>query len=469
VSRDAALLAIIAAVCLALNFATITRSPTIAEDEVAFTEPALNLSHGHGFMFPGWNEGRFWTGNAPLYPLLLSLWLRVVPFSIAGVRSLNILLALGAMLLIVAAVVRGGIVRSPPLLFAALLCGYSISFSYRGGRYDALCMLLFGLIAFASTVQSRASRHALIAVAAFCMPAAGLLLPACAGVVSVILLVAFRRSVLFDLIVFWIAMLAGIGALLLLYAHFEVLGDFLTLIGRHSLVHGASVERTSFNTLAGKWSQVPYALLVDKINLLMAIAVAWFAFRRRTRLRLAWVAVAIAILLPLAIGFLYMYRIYYGWMIAIPLLIALASLREESIGLDRKAATAILWLSILVGLPARATLSAVEWRSRSYAPVEALAARNVRAEDRVYADFSAYYAVRPRSARLWLPLQRFPPYVFHPPQEATLLILGPESKDDVHAFTGNWREVDRYTAEPSPLRRSFGAAPYDLRVYRRAG
>jgi len=458
----------IAAVCLALNFGTITRSPTIAEDEVAFTEPALNLSQGHGFTFPGWNEGRFWTGNAPLYPLLLSLWLRIAPFSIAGVRSLNVLLALGAMLLIVAAVARRGIVRSPPLLFAALLCGYSISFSYRGGRYDALCMLLLGLITFATTVKSQAWRYTLIAVAAFCMPAAGFLLPACAGVVSVVLFIAFRRSVLLDLIVFWIAMLAGIGALLLLYAQFGVLGDFLTTIGRHSLVHGASVEKTSFNTLAGKWSQVPYALLVDKVNLLMALAVAWFAFRRRTGLRLAWVAVAIAILLPLAIGLLYMYRIYYGWMIAIPLLIALASLREESSGFDRKAATALLWLSILVGLPARATLSAIEWHSRSYAPVEELASRNVRPDDRVYADFSAYYAVRPRAARLWLPLQRFPPYVFHPPREATLLFLGPESKDDVRAFTGSWREVDHYTAEGSPLRRSFGAAPYDLRVYRRS-
>jgi hypothetical protein len=456
VSRNAAILVVIALASLAVNFATLTRSPTIAEDEVAFTEPALNLATGHGFSFPGWNDGRLWTGNAPLYPLLLSGWLRIVPFSIAGVRSLNVLIALAAFLLVIAAAMRSGIVTEPALLFAALLCSYSISFSYRSGRYDALCMLLFAIALLGATFTGW-RRYALLAVGAFFMPGAGLLLPACAAVASLILLIAYRRTVIRDLFVFWIAMLTGVAALLLLYAHNGILQDFLTLIGRHSVVHGANVETTSFNSLAHKWRRLPFALWSDKVNLLLIVVVA--AVGRRRRPRLVWTVVAIAVVLPLAVELLYMYRIYYGWMTAIPLLIVLASFRGS------RCATIALVVVIAAGLPARILLTAVEWRSRNYAPVEALAARNIRPADSVYADFAAYYAVRSRTRNLWLPLQRFPPYVFHPPA-ATLLIIGGESAEDVKYFAGEWVEVDRYTAVPA-FRRSFGAAPYDLHVYRR--
>lgn len=456
-SRNAAILIVIALASLALNFATLTRSPTIAEDEVAFTEPALNLATGHGFSFPGWNDGRFWTGNAPLYPLLLSCWLRVVPFSIAGVRSLNVLIALAAFLLVIAAAMRSGIVPAPGLLFAAILCSYSISFSYRSGRYDALCMLLFAVVLLGAT-SSGWRRYALFALGAFFMPAAGLLLPACAGVASLVLLIGYQRPIIRDLIIFWIAMLAGVASLLLLYAHNGVLGDFLTLIGRHSVVHGANVESTSFNSLAHKWRRLPLALWSDKINLLLIGVVTVLGWRRRWRLLRT--VVVIAIVLPLAIELLYMYRVYYGWMTAIPLLIVLGSFR------DSRLATVVLLIVIAVGLPARTLLTAIEWRSRSYGPVEALAARNIRSSDSVYTDFAAYYAVRSRTRRLWLPLQRFPPYVFHPPTAATLLIIGGESAGDVRYFAGEWVEVDRYAAVPS-FRRSFGAAPYDLHVYRR--
>lgn len=453
-SKNAAILTFIALASLAVNFATLTRSPTIAEDEVAFTEPALNLATGHGFTFPGWNDGRFWTGNAPLYPLLLSGWLRIVPFTIAGVRALNVLLALAAFLIAIAAAMRHGLVQKPALLFTALLCAYSISFSYRGGRYDALCMLLFAFVLLATTFSDW-RRYALLAVGAFFMPAAGLLLPACAAIGSFVLLVFYRHSVVRDLVVFWVAMLAGVAALLVLYAHYGVLADFFTLIGRHSVVHAANVELTSFNSLAHKWRRLPAALWTDKINLFLIVFGIVLGIRKRSRL--LWCSLAIAIVLPLGIELLYTYRIYYGWMIAIPMLIAVASFRES---------TLVLLLVIVTGLPARALLTAAEWGSRSYAPIEALAARNVRPADNVYADFSAYYAVRSRTPNLSLPLQRFPPYVFHPPANATLLIIGGESAEDVKYFGGTWFEVDRYKAVPA-FHRSFGAAPYDLHVYRR--
>jgi len=457
VPRNTAILIAIAIVSLALNFATLTRSPTIAEDEVAFTEPALNLATGHGFTFPDWNDGRFWTGNAPLYPLLLSAWLHVAPFSIAGVRSLNVLLAIAALLIVVIAAMRHGVLQRPALLFAALLCTYSISFSYRSGRYDALCMLLFAMVLIATTFHGW-RRYLFLALGAFFMPAAGLLLPACAGVVSLVVLIAYRRPVVRDLMVFWTAMVAGGAALLVLYAHNGVLHDFLTLIGRHSVLHGASVETTSFNDVAQKWRRLPLALWSDKVNLMLTVLVAYLGWRSRSRL--LWTTIAIAVFLPLAIEFLYTYRIYYGWMIAIPLLVLLASIPESRL------AVAGLLIVIVTGLPARAFITALEWRSRSYAPVESLVGRNLRPDDRVYADFSAYYAVRERTPRLWLPLQRFPPYVFHPPADATLLIIGGESADDVRYFPGSWIEVDHYKAVAA-LRRSFGAALYDLHVYRR--
>lgn len=88
---------------LVLNVVTSEHSPTVGMDGTIFTGPAINLVRGHGFTADGWNGGRFRTGNAPHYSLILILWLRVAPFGPAGIRPLNYLLAVSAGILIATA------------------------------------------------------------------------------------------------------------------------------------------------------------------------------------------------------------------------------------------------------------------------------------------------------------------------------------------------------------------------------
>ena len=474
--REIAVCTLIAVLFLVLNLLTASRSPTVAMDEVTFTEPAWNLANGHGFVIAGWNgqEHHFWTGNAPLYSLLLSLWLRVVPFTPAGVRSLNYLLTLLAALLICAAATRWKLIAGSAariLLFTALLCTYSIAFSYRGGRYDCTCILLLAII-FAAAAFSRF----VVFLAAALIPLAGFQLPAYIALVSVLLLIAFRRHVVPLLVTIWSGIVVGIVGLYALFTSQGVWPEFLTTIGRHSIVHVANVEATSLNHLAGKWARLPHALLVDPLNLLLTIAVALLLWRSSAvlprRVKIAgWLAVAIGVLLPPMMELLYMYRIYYGWTVVIPLLLALAAIHDVAF---RRTTLALLLLAIVVGLPLRLLLTACEWRARDYRPVEQLVARNVGAADRVYTDFPAYYPVKRRAAAIALPLHVFPPYerMITPAQAAatSVIILSPDRMEDLSSFPGPWHEVDALVTRsdcPLRLQKSFGARLYDLHVFRR--
>src|SRR4051794_35159094 len=267
--------AVLVALYLALNLITADRSPTVAKDEAIFTEPALNLIHGRGFTVAGWNGQRdhFWTGNAPLYSLALSPWLAIMPFSPRGVRSFNYVLALGTAMLILGATIRTGIFltrSSRLLLFAALLCTYSISFSYRSGRYDCIGMLLFAIAYFGATLRSDRMRVGVVAIAGFLMPWAGFQLPVLGLTLSLIAILIVRRGIGDVLLSFWAAAFAGVCALVLLYSRFGVLDEFITTITRHSIVPGALAEPTLYNSVQQKWGRLPSVLVVDPLSLLLA-------------------------------------------------------------------------------------------------------------------------------------------------------------------------------------------------------
>ena len=454
--REIAAVLAVAAVYLAVNLFTAERSPTVSMDEVWFAEPAINCIEGRGFTTAAWDtqdRTEFWAGNAPLYSMVLSVWLRAAPFSPRGVRSLNYVLTLLAAVAVWIAVWRFALIQSPSrraLLVTAILCSYSISFSSRSGRYDCTAMLLFALVFLGAALR----KPLLVALAAFFVIPAGFQLSVYSVVLAAAVLFFVGRESLRYVLWFFAGMAAGLASLIALYAANGVLGDFISTIGRHSVAGMAMASDASpFNRLAEKWRQLPQALLTDPFNLMLAAVLLGFARRER----LARLAVTLAVGLPLIVQLLYTYRIYYGWMIVIPLLIA-------TLMVPRRIAI-VATLVILGGLPARWALTAVEWRARDYAPIQQLVETHVLPGEWVFTDWQAYYPVKRRAGVAFLP-----PYVrsFTPDEmnRVTILILGRESEKFRFAFPGVWRQVAAYRA-PATARRGFGAQPYDLTVWRR--
>ena len=85
-----------------LNLTTTRLYPTVWADEILWSEPAINLIRTGDFTTSVWQlqpANTFWAAQSPLYPLLLSVWLRFTGFSLQAIRSFNLLLiTIGALL-----------------------------------------------------------------------------------------------------------------------------------------------------------------------------------------------------------------------------------------------------------------------------------------------------------------------------------------------------------------------------------
>jgi hypothetical protein len=119
-----------------------------------------------------------------------------------------------------------------------------------------------------------------------------------------------------------------------------------------------------------------------------------------------------------------------------------------------------------VGLPARAALTLKEWKERDYEPVRQLAKRNVQSADWVYADYPAFYAVKPLAG-----LTMLPPYrqIIRDEEKrrVTVLMIKPDNFAEVaELLGGEWERVDGYAAS-NQARRGLGAEKYNLGIWRR--
>jgi hypothetical protein len=126
--------------------------PPVTGDEALFADPAVNLATGNGFRSSVWYTqpyGSVFASNAPLYPLVLSLWIRLTGFTPVAVRAMNYLFMAVAAFFLWFSVKRMRLIASAGnrlLFFCAILFGEGIAFAYRMGRYDALGLLIASMI-----------------------------------------------------------------------------------------------------------------------------------------------------------------------------------------------------------------------------------------------------------------------------------------------------------------------------------
>lgn len=470
---------------LGVNLATSARSPVVWQDEVMFADPAVNLATGRGFTTSAWFQPRetFFAGNSPLYPLVLAPWVKVFGVTAVAVRSLNYVLVLAAVAVLGLALARLGLVNRPAdrlLLAALVLCADGVTYSYRGGRYDCLGMLLVAGMLWALTLPApRARTAALVALAAL-VPWAGLQLVPYAALLGLLLLLVRGRAAVGAVAAVAVGGALGTAALVGLFRAEGVWPEFVKSV---ALLGGAR------RPLAARAADALRAPATEPSSLLLLATLAVFlAFelrRKGVRLRSPVVVGLLAgVVVPCALAFVGKYVRYYAWMSSIPMAVCVAAHFGRAAPAARLAVAPLLLLACAAGLPARLAVTGLEWGLRDPAPVDRLVAGQVGPGDWVFSEYEAYYPAKRSAAVVLLPpyigdasgpVLADPPVTAAERDRVNVLIAKPDTAAKRLAFFGGrWAPVARYAADPAArvrllARVGFGSKPYDLTVYRRRG
>ena len=484
------LVAIAFAGFLIVNLCTAERSPVVWQDEVTLVDPAVNLSKGNGFTSTAWWQtgDRFFAGNAPLYSMLLYPWISMFGVHATAVRSLNYVLILGVISLLWLGLRKFALVRTTraQLLFAALvICGNGVSFSYRGGRYDCLGMLIISGLFAALAINERRVRFAVEVSLAALIPWAGLQLIPYIAMMSLLLLVLRGRDAIRDIVAVAAGGVLGSLALAAFFMEHGVLNDFLSAC-RIQSGSRLSIAQRLLRAVAAPSVDPSSVLLLVALAIVATASIIWCEAPRR---RAAVVGVVVGAALPCAMGFVGRYTCYYSWMAFIPMAAAFATAFERP-GAGRfvkRTAVAIALVACGLGLPARLLVVWFEWDLRDTGKVERFVTSHLRPTDQVFSIYEAYYPAKASARSVVLPAyigEQFAPDAPDAPpgvitdderERINVLILKPDCVErSLEFFGGQWRQVAHYEADQAgrlPLlkRLNVGSKPYDIIIYRRLG
>ncbi len=431
------ILVLMLAVSFGLNLATSSRFPLPWQDEIAFTDVAVNTATGQGFISTVAMCGdpsiqHFWSCNAPLYPLILSRWIQATGFTIPGVRSLNYVLILLCVLTLWAAVKRLDLVRSARyrLLFAGLLlCGYGMGFIFRSARYDCLCLLVMSLVPLSYTLKPARARLLAIFLLGVVAPFAGIQLILYSIVLCAVVLLFLRQRVIWEVLALGAGEMVGAASLIGFFYTHGVLANFRSAI---------SGERTGRFQYMSK--DPSFALLL----LVCLLLVGTQLFRGKFKLRsLLGAALACGILIPAGMLLLGKFPIYYSWMAFVPLaMLVCGALSRERAGFPRGALLfgALGMATVfLIGLPVQLASALYYWNGRDCARIDAMDQQYLASSDWVYTQYSGYFAARKVTDHVFMPFLVPEPYK----DKVNVLIVSPSDyKEYVHAIMGGeWRDT----------------------------
>jgi hypothetical protein len=462
--------AVLAGLCflfLMLNLGTATHYPAPWVDEIQFADPAINLVlHGH-FSSTVWiaqNSSAFWAGNAPLYSLLLAVWLRTTGVSPLSVRSLNFLLIVALVWMVWVVVRRNNWITSPSwrmALCVLLMTGQGLTFSYRMGRYDVVGMNLFALAALIWPSSNQLWRYLLLSAVAALMPLAGLQLVAAAAVYCAILFLFLGRRCIHCIIAVVAGLAAGVMVLYLLYSCQRVWHAFLV---------STTAVGTMGQDISSKLHALPGVYLADKSLAVLLLAGLLLALRNPRQLKqwresLLAFALMLALAVPPTLTIAAKFPLYYSWMAFIPLALAVVSELSkpgEVSGALRVVVSALLLVGALSGLPLRLTAVFLNWDAFSQRPIVRFVDANLQPSDSVVADFKAYYAVKLHCKSVYAPT-----YVgVMEPQEremVTALLVRPAQLALVTgAIGGQWQDTGLSMPAPQIKSKSLIRVMKDL-------
>jgi len=468
---------------LIVNLLTASRYPIVWIDEVEFVDPAENLFLDHGFTSKAWphrNDDKFFASYPPLYPFMLSAWINVSGFSPTGVRSLNYLLVILAAASIWLAVKRLKLVEFPwsrLLLVVLVLLGYGVSMSYRSGRPDMLTFLLAASAFLAYTHRSAKIRCALLTTLGVLCPFAGLQLLAFAMIFASLLLFYLKKKFVKEFICIVLGLGVGVISLIVVYHINGVLNNFVASVRPQTTV---GLLEMIFEGNFSPRNRVPADLslitLMLTVFLILSCRLRDRTFKWNSMLSFGLV---VSFIVPTGMLLAGKFPTYYSWMVYVPLVVcvssSLALIKKPS--KVRSVVIGLLMLACLAGLPLQLAISAYDWEDRDHGPVEHMVEANLAAYDWVYCDYAAYYAVKKRVKKVFLPnsLNWLSP---HQKEKISALVIAPQKLEGVTKnIGGRWNPVGEGVElkkgslfeDILGLRTDLGlfGKKYHLRIYRR--
>ena len=390
-SSEALALIAIFALFLALNFLTLANFPVPWNDEIMYADPALNMAAGRGLTSGTWYASHVtdhWANNTPLYVLLLAIPAAAEGSSLVALRSVNLMLAGGAVFLLWLTARRNRWFAAPErVLFAALgLGGYGILFCYRSIRPDCVSMFVCAAALYCVATEDHPVKKVGAVLSGALIPLAGLQTVLLVPCYLCLNLWRLDRKRWPRLLVFICGCAAGGTALI---GYYVATGEWTTFLRFTVGYHTPLGSRHFAWRHASGWVKDPSLYLVILLGLLAA-------GHAPARLRISFILHLL--LIPAVFVTLGIMPIYYSWMIYFPLalLVCHAWSQTKMQSMLRAAAFAGAAAPLLV-LTAFGmyigTHNGEAQRDRALGPY-------IKATDNAYSDPAAYFVARQRTKGL---------------------------------------------------------------------
>ncbi len=470
--------ALILSVFFLVNLFTAHLSPVPWYDEVFYVSPGLNLYLGEGFVSNAWpfQSGHdFWSCYVPLYPLLLSVWLKIFGFSLTTIRSMGYFFAALAGFFLWLSSLRFGWfkdTRGRLTLLVLALCGHGATISYRSGRQDALAILLAAALLCSFSIKNKYGRFISIFVLAFICPWVQLPLVLYGIFIAVLFFFYFKKAFLDEFIMMGLGFFSGIPWMLAFFGWHDAMDAFLAY-NKQYVFFGQT------------WQEKQRLLVIQNASVgaiflfIVALFLLWKAGRyltsqQKTRLRFAG---TVFLLFPLIMWLVWDFHVQYSWTISLPLricvIMALFS-ADFSLGAKQKKIllAAIISFVLIAGLPARLALILYQYEARDYRMVETFIKKHVKKEDVVYCGFLPYYAVKAITPHVFL--WTYSTFTEKDKKDVSIVIIRPDSIADYKGdIGGEWFLQDTLDSNPNHKgeigfgRWKIKPPKNDLEVYRR--
>lgn len=378
-------------------------------DEVTYSEPGINLANGRGLTTQIWQfqpADTFWAVNPPLYPVLLSGWIKVCGQSLLAVRAFNFTVFAGAMFLFWFLSWRSGFVTVPwvrVLLVVLAECGYGMSLAHRAARPDVLPMFLLLLLSSCFLITKPMARQICLVAISLSIPFTGLQVALYAGLASVMCLF-WKRITWGELIAICAGLALGGGLLWVVLAAHGAVEHFQASVRAASHAGGIRRLGTAVFSYFKDFSAIP----------LMVLAFWLYAKLRRVGggldTRSLGLLITIYAVVPIVFCLLGDFRSYYAYMIFLPLLLGLGHFMARAIQTGLLGSTAAKGLAVLclggsiaLGLPLRlgATIAMTDLLARTELDQKVRAV--IKPSDVVFTEYMTFFEVKKITPNVFVP------------------------------------------------------------------
>jgi len=383
-------------------------------DQVYFADPAINYVLTGEYKSTAWGvirEDVPHVSTAPLYSFLLILWFKIFEFDSITMRFLPSLFALFSAFLLCLACRRLSIVTTPvggALLVVVFLMDFGFTHSYTCGRPDALSSLIaigiFYLYSFPSSVLKNAAVLILGALIPFTQYGLAIYLFA----LALPLIAIYHRKILpFSSLVI-LSIIIGFLLQYFLYKHLGVFELWIQMIrseGSENIIQRV-FSKLTINPLENHGNTIPKdfsaAMLFAGISIILFTNIITKNLENNFILGIGLV---LAIWVTTVMYIIGKFPTYYGWMLALPLSVALAAYFERERAryqMHSWAPTAVASFAVMLGLPLQAGLASFDWSERTPSGFDTWIKNHISEKDMVYCEYPFYFSVKKNARKTYV-------------------------------------------------------------------